>query len=65
MQSMKWALVAVATVIATPALAASDGDNSSPAVWIALGAVFLGAFTTLISALLTDKAKKKKQSADE
>lgn len=65
MKSMKWTLVAVATAIATPALAAGDGDQSNPAVWIALGVVFMGSLTTMIGTLLAAKAKKKKQSDDE
>lgn len=60
-----WALVAVATVVATPALAAGDGDKSNPAVWIALGATCLGLFTTMVSVLAANKVKKKKPSDGE
>ena len=65
MKSMKWALVAFATAVATPALAASDGDKSNPAVWIALGAAFIGVFTTILGVSLAAKGKKKKQSDGE
>lgn len=60
-----WAPVAVATVVATPALAAGDGDKSNPAVWIALGATFVGLFTTMVGVLVATKAKKKKPSDGE
>lgn len=44
--------------IANPALAATDGGEN-PAVWIALGAVFIGAFTAIGAALLAASKKKK------
>lgn len=65
MKLMKLALVSAATVVATPALAVSDGDKSNPAVWIALGAAFIGVFTTMVSVLVAAKAKKNKQSDNE
>lgn len=65
MKLIKWALVATVAATATPALAANEGDKSNPAVWIALGVVFMGAFTTMIGTLLAAKAKKDKKSDGE
>ena len=59
MKLKMWALVAAVVAVSTPALAASDGGKGSPAVWIALGTVFMGVFTTLIAVLVAAKAKKK------
>ncbi|WP_242913995.1 hypothetical protein [Brevundimonas pishanensis] len=60
MKSAPLALGAAFLVIATPALAASGDDGTNPAVWIAIGAAFMGAFTAIIGGLAAAKAKKKK-----
>ena len=65
MKSMLWALVAGATAVATPAFAAGNDDKANPAVWIALGVVFMGAFTAMIGTRLAASAKKKKPSDGE
>ena len=64
MKSKIWTLAAGLSALATPAFAAA-GDKGSPAVWIALGAVFMGVFTTLIAVLVTVNAKKKKDPLGE
>lgn len=57
------AMIAIAT-FAAPALAAGSADNDT-AIWIALGAVFLGALTTIGGALLALATRKKKKAAEQ
>ena len=49
---------------ASPAHAATDG-SASPAVWIALGVVFLGAFLTVGSAIYAAVVKKKESGSTD
>lgn len=65
MKSLKWVLTSAVLSIATPALAATEGDKENPAVWIALGTVFMGSFTAIIGGLIAARAKKKKHSDGE
>ena len=65
MKLSMWALIAVVAAVATPAVASVEGGENSTAVWIALGAVFMGVFTTLIAVLVAVNAKKKKSSSGE
>ena len=65
MKLSMWALIAVVAAVATPAFASVEGGENSTAVWIALGAVFMGVFTTLIAVLVAVNAKKKKSSSGE
>lgn len=65
MKSLKWALVALMTALATPALAETADGKDNKAVWIALGVVFMGSFTAISTSLYASYAAKKKKQAEE
>jgi hypothetical protein len=61
---LRWVVGVAGLLAASPAFAADDTSNDK-AVWIALGVVFLGSFTSIGAALLAAHAKKRKQSGEE
>ncbi|MBD3835342.1 hypothetical protein [Brevundimonas sp.] len=58
MKPLNWLAALPLLAIAPPAWAAAD-DGGNPAVWIALGAVFIGAFTAIGAAMLAASKKNK------